>query len=109
VPETRYAVAAFLAMASATFATRLLPFLLPRGQQRSPHLRFIGANLPPAVMLLLVVYCLKDVPLRAAPYGVPEGASIALIVALHLWRRNGLLSIGAGTACYMTLARVLAA
>lgn len=43
----------------------------------------------------------------AAPHGLPELISIAVITALHLWKRNVLLSIGVGTALYMVLVQVV--
>ena len=56
---------------------------------------------------MLVVYCLKDVPLRASPHGFPEALAILATVLLHLWRRHFLLSIAAGTAFYMFVVQVL--
>ena len=59
---------------------------------------------PPAALGLLVIYCVKDVPFVAGQWhGLPELASMALVTALHLWRKNMFLSIAAGTACYMLL------
>lgn len=103
--ERRYVLEAFAVMAAATFSTRVFPFLVPRRWRANPHLRFMGSQLPPAMMVLLVLYCLKDVSFAARPYGLPELFSLAVVVLLHLWRRNSLLSIGAGTACYIMLVR----
>jgi len=100
-----YPLEAFAAMGVATFCCRLFPFLVPRKFQGDRHLRFIGNSLPAAVMLVLVVYCLKDVTLNAPPYGTPELLSVAAVVAIHLWRRNALLSIGLGTGLYLSLIR----
>ena len=36
-------------------------------------------------------------------YGLPELIAIAVTVALHLWKRQMLLSIALGTICYMLL------
>ena len=54
-------------------------------------------------MGMLVVYCLKDVVITAAPFGIPKFLGCAVVALLHLWKRNTLLSIGAGTLCYMLL------
>ena len=59
--------------------------------------------MPPAIIATLIVYCLKSVNLLAFPSGIPELISIAAVVLLHLWKRNTLLSVGAGTICYMIL------
>ena len=87
-----------------TAPTRFLPFLLfPAGKPTPKYIRYLGKVLPPAVFGLLVVYSLKDVNLFAGSHGVPEAISVALVAALHLWKRNMLLSIAGGTICYMAL------
>ena len=87
-----------------TALTRFLPFLLfPAGKPTPKYIRYLGKVLPPAVFGLLVVYSLKDVNLFAGSHGVPEAISVALVAALHLWKRNMLLSIAGGTICYMLL------
>jgi branched-subunit amino acid transport protein AzlD len=103
--ELRYPLEVFAVMTAATVACRAFPFLVPRRVQESRRLHDIGDTLPAAVMLLLVVYCLKDAGFSAPPYGAPELLCAALVVALHLWRRNSLLSIGAGTGVYVALVR----
>ena len=93
-----------LAIALGTAVTRYLPFLLFPQDKEPPHfIRDLTTLLPPAVMGLLVVYCLKGVSFTAAPYGIPELIGVAVTAALHLWRRNTLLSIAAGTVVYMVL------
>ena len=59
------------------------------------------------MMGLLVVYCLRNVSVVSAPHGLPELISIAVLAALHLWKRNVLLSIGVGTVLYMVLVQVV--
>jgi branched-subunit amino acid transport protein AzlD len=90
-------------MAAATYLTRVFPFLLPRRLRANVHLQYVGKELPPAVMLLLVVYCLKGTNFVSAPYGLPELLCVAIVAGTHLWKRQGLLSIGLGTACYVIL------
>ena len=59
--------------------------------------------LPAAIFGMLVVYCLKNVDIAGGSHGLPELISLAVLTALHLWRKNMLLSIAAGTVCYMLL------
>ena len=92
-----------LAMAAATQITRFLPFLLPARWLDTPFVRTLKAGLPAVILLLLVVYSLKDTPVNAVPWGLPEALSLAAVVGLHLWKRNALVSIGGGTALYMVL------
>lgn len=96
------------AMALATMITRFLPFVLfPAGKETPKYIEYLGKSLPYATMGLLVVYCLKGVSLTSAPFGLPEVLAITGIVLLHNWKRNSLLSIGAGTIFYMILVQVV--
>lgn len=90
--------------ALGTMATRFLPFLVFSEKRKTPaFIRYIGRWLPSAVFGMLVVYCLKDVSLLGGSHGLPELLSIAATALLHLWKRQMLLSITGGTACYMLL------
>ncbi len=93
-----------LILAAATWITRFLPFVLfPEGKQAPKVITYLGTTLPYAAIGLLVVYCLKDLSFTIAPFGLPELIAVAVVVVLHIWRRNSLLSIGLGTAAYMIL------
>lgn len=86
-----------------TMVTRFLPFLIfPEGKEPPEFIQYLGKVLPYAVIGLLVIYCLKDVP-GSGTYGIPEFLAIAFIVLLHRWKKNILLSIGGGTVFYMLL------
>ena len=95
-----------LAVALGTQITRWLPFLLfPEDRQPPVVVRQLGQLLPPAVMGLLVVYCLKNVDVLEGNHGLPELIAILVTGALHVWKRQMLLSIAGGTVCYMLLVR----
>ena len=95
-------------LALGTCITRFLPFLLfPDAVSAPRFVVYLGKVLPAAAISLLVVYCLRDVSIGAAPHGLPEGVAIIAVAALHIWRKNTLLSIGGGTALYMLLIRVM--
>ena len=94
--------------ALATMLTRFLPFLLFSGKRKTPeYITYLGKALPAAIFGMLVVYCLKSVNFFATPYGIPELAAVALTAAVHIYKRNTLLSIALGTACYMLLIRII--
>ena len=94
--------------ALVTAATRFLPFLIFRDGKKTPEfIVYLGKVLPCAIMGMLVVYCLKDISFLNAPYGIPEFLGCAAVAALHVWKRNTLLSIGAGTAFYMLLVQLV--
>ena len=90
--------------ALGTMATRFLPFLIFRADRPTPrYVQYLGKVLPAAIFSMLVVYCLKDVSLLTASHGLPELIAIAVVVILHLLVRKMLVSIAAGTVCYMLL------
>ena len=93
-------------MAAVTMLTRFLPFLIFR-KKTPPFVVYLGKVLPPAIIGMLVIYCLKDVSLAKAPFGMPELIAGASVVLLQLWKRNSLISILAGTAVYMLLIRLI--
>lgn len=87
-----------------TSLTRFLPFLIfPAGKPTPKYVKYLGTVLPSAVFGLLVVYCLKGVSIFTGSHGIPEMISILLVIGLHLWKRQMLLSIAGGTVCYMLL------
>ena len=92
----------------ATMTTRFLPFLVFSGKKETPEtVQYLGKVLPLAVFGMLVVYCLKNVSFLAGSRGIPELAAIAVTVFFHCWKRQMLLSIAAGTVCYMFLIQTI--
>ena len=101
-------LAIILAVAAGTQITRWLPFwLFPEKKEPPQVVTDLGRLLPPAMMGLLVVYCLKGVAWLSAPHGAPELLAIAAVVLLHRWKGNVLLSIAGGTALYMLLVQAV--
>lgn len=91
-------------IALVTFTTRALPFIFFLDQRNPLQCsQLLKKNLPPMILLLLVIYCLKDVQWLTAPYGIPELFTICVVAGLHFWKRNAMLSIFTGTALYMVL------
>lgn len=91
-----------------TVLTRFLPFFLfPSGKPTPKYIQYLGKVLPPAVFGLLVIYCLKNVSIFTGSHGIPELLAIALVAALHMWKRQMLLSIAGGTLFYMLLAQLI--
>lgn len=97
-----------LAIALGTVITRFTPFVLfPENKEPSKVISDLGKMLPPAMMGLLVIYCLRNVTIFSGSHGLPQLIAIAVIVVLHKWKRNVLLSIGTGTILYMVLVQTV--
>ena len=93
---------------AGTMLTRFLPFLMFSPRRETPrYIQYLGKALPCAIFGMLVIYCLKNVSLFSGSHGLPEFIAIAVTIALHLWRKQMLLSIAGGTACYMILVQFL--
>jgi len=98
------AIASIAVMAIVTFLTRAIPFLLfDRGESPPKLVLYLGRVLPPAIIAMLVVYCLRDLSFAAPAGWLPQAISVAAVVLLHLWKHNNLLSIFGGTILYMVL------
>jgi branched-subunit amino acid transport protein AzlD len=101
-----YSLILIAIMAGVTALIRFLPFLIFRKGTPKPIL-FLGEVLPSAIMGMLVVYCLKNSSPLGADHGLPEFLAVLFVVLLHKWRHNTLLSIAAGTVCYMLLVQLV--
>jgi branched-subunit amino acid transport protein AzlD len=103
VPSSSYLLGSLVAVLAVTLTLRALPFLFIGPLRDARLIRFFGVHLPSGVMVVLVVYTVRDVPLTTWPHGLPEAIGIAVTAGLHLWRRNAVVSILAGTGTYMVL------
>ena len=103
-----HAVAAIAVMAVVTFLTRALPFLLfDRGEAPPKIILYLGRVLPPAVIAMLIVYCLRGVSFAAPAGWAPQLIAVLAVVVLHVWKKNNLLSIFGGTILYMVLVQAV--
>lgn len=89
---------------AGTMITRFLPFLIFSQDKETPqYIKYLGYVLPPAVFGLLVVYALRNVSFTGFGSFLPESLAVGLIVILHYWKKNMLISIAGGTIFYMIL------
>jgi branched-subunit amino acid transport protein AzlD len=93
-----------LVIAAITFGLRAAPFILfSRAGEIPKVIVYLGNVLPPAVMGMLIVYCLRNTTFTTFSFGIPELIAVVTVAGLHLWKRNNLLSILGGTVLYMFL------
>ncbi len=103
-----YPVAVIAVMTAVTFLTRALPFLLfDRGQEPPKMVLYLGRALPPAVIAMLVVYCLRGMSFASLSAWAPQVIGVAAVVLLHKWKHNTLISIFGGTILYMVLVQMV--
>ena len=94
-------------IALVTIALRFLPFLLLRGRETPKFIAYLGTVLPYAIMGMLVVYCLRNLSFAAVGTFLPEILACGLVIGVHIWKRNTLLSILSGTVLYMVLVQLV--
>ena len=94
------------AMAAVTVVLRFLPFWVFR-KKTPAYITYLGKVLPPAIIGMLVIYCLRNTNIQAAPHGLPELIAAAIVIGLQAWKRNALASILTGTAAYMLMVQLV--
>ena len=94
-------------IALVTALLRFLPFAVLRGRETPKFVVYLGTVLPFAIMGMLVVYCLRNISFSTAPTFLPELLACAVVVIIHIWKRNTLLSILSGTILYMVLVQMV--
>lgn len=103
-----YSTAILIIATSVTGLTRALPYLLFGRKKELPGvILYLGTVLPASIMIILVIYCLRNINLTAFPYGMAELISIGVVIAAQITKKNTFLSIFLGTACYMILIRTV--
>lgn len=107
--SNKYIILVIAVMTGVTLILRFLPFIIFDRGEKLPHwVSYLGKVLPPAIMSMLLVYCLRSIDLTGADHGLPELICVGVAVLLHCWRRNTLLSIGVSTVLYMVIVQCLA-
>ena len=102
--ENVHAMIVIVVMGLAVLATRIVPVLIfGRGEKVPEFIMYLGRVVPYTAMGLLIVYCLRDVPVLEAPHALPEIISLAVVTLTYLWKRNSILSVVIGTVLYMFL------
>lgn len=93
-------------MAACTILLRFLPFIV-FSKDTPPYIAYLGKVLPPAIIGMLVIYCMREISFTAAPFGGPELIAAAAVVLMQVWKRNSVLSIIAGTVVYMVIVQMI--
>ncbi|MCB8910733.1 MULTISPECIES: branched-chain amino acid transporter permease [Rhodococcus] len=98
VPGAAYVLGALAVMFVVTVALRAAPFLALSALKNSAFVDFLGRTMPAGVMVILVMYTLRDV---GQSTWLPATVGLAGTIAVHLWRRNAALSTVVGTGLYL--------
>lgn len=95
-------------VAAVTIFLRVLPFLLFGGKKKTPEfIIYLGRVLPYAIMGMLVVYCLRGMVGGSIQSAAVQLMACTIVILLHLWKRNTLISIIGGTIGYMLLLKLI--
>ncbi len=102
-----YSLAIIAVITLVTWGLRAVPFIVFKSKQLPESVKYLSDALPPAIMTILVIYCLRNTSLSSYPYGLPEIISCGAVVLLQVIKKNMYLSIIAGTVLYMVLIRIM--
>lgn len=106
--NNKYIILVIAIMSIITILIRFLPFIIfDHGKKLPKWISYLGKVLPPAVMSMLLVYCLRNINFVEGNHGLPELLCVGIAILLHSWKRNTLLSIGVSTILYMILIRII--
>lgn len=101
---TGYILAAILVAAVITFLLRLLPFGLKKALAGSELLDALSHWIPLGAVALLAIYAVAKINYSSFATAVPYLAGLVVTVGAHLWRKNMVLSMVAGTVTCVVLA-----
>ena len=105
--STVYMIATIAIVALVTWGLRAFPFLVFGNREPPQLVKYLGYVLPPAIMVILVFYCIRNIRFGEYPYGLAEILSILLVILAHLKKKNMYVSVMVGTICYMLLIRTI--
>ena len=101
---TSYFLTAVAVSAVITFGLRALPFLAFSGGRKMPaSLERLGQALPSAIMAVLIVYCMKDIPSDGISAAVPKLLAAVVVFITYKWKHQTFISILLGTISSMVL------
>ena len=89
------------------FCERLFPFAVFSKRKPGKLIHIFERYIPPVVMLVLLIYSLRDVRFASLEQWVPSISAITFTIITYLWKKNTLVSIFGGTIIYMILIRVM--
>lgn len=91
--------------AACTFFWRILPFAVFGKNRKMPHkLEYLAKALPPTIMAVLIIYCLKDISYDLGG-DVLQIAAVVVTAAAYKLTHSTSIGIIIGTAAYMALIR----
>lgn len=94
-------------IAGLTLILRAAPFILFKSGHTPAIVTYLGKVMPPAVIGMLVIYCFADVDFTRWQAFVPALIAALIVILLHIWKRNSLLSIAVGTVAYMLMIQIV--
>jgi len=103
-----YSVMILALIVLLTYAARLFPFILfSRGGETPKVAIYLGNTLPPVVIMLLIIYCLRNATPMAWPHALPELIGVLSVIVLYKVTKNNLIGIVGGTIIYMFLVQAV--
>lgn len=87
-------------MGLVTYGVKGLPFYTVAFVKDNKAIEVLGQFLPPAIMAILVMYCLFLIDYQSTPAIAANSIALGVVIGLHLMWRNTLISMVGGIAVY---------
>ncbi|AXX93366.1 branched-chain amino acid ABC transporter [Malaciobacter molluscorum LMG 25693] len=98
---------AILIMVLVNYFTRVFPFIFFIKKEPPEYIVFIERFFPAIIIVILIVYTLREIDFSLYPYGLKEIFGVFFTAILHISIKNYLISIFGGTIFYMALVQYL--
>lgn len=105
--STIYYFLVVLVACTVTVLTRSFPFILFVKRPLSASLRYLGQVLPSSIIVILLIYCVRDQLFWKESQSIASYLSLGTVFILHHRFRNMLLSISGATLLYMLLLHIM--
>ena len=101
--DNGYIISAVLVAAAVTFVLRVLPFGLKKALAGSEILDALSHWIPLGAVALLAIYAISRIDFSSTHTAVPYLAGFVVTALVHLWKKNMVYSMIAGTATCVIL------
>ncbi len=105
--NTIYAFSAIAVCSIVTILIRAIPFVIFGNKELPDTVTYLGKVLPGAIMIILIIFCLRNISFSSYPFGFPEIICIGICSLLQYRSNNSILSVIISTVLYMIIIRII--
>lgn len=103
MPSNSYYFIAIAVAAAVTFLLRVVPFGIKSALAKSQLVVALATWIPLGAMVVLALYAIGDADYSTVNVGMPYIIATIVTIAVHLWRKNFMVTLIAGTLTCVVL------